>query len=129
MLAKLNIYGDCSSPEPTKVYPVYRLTPYLKGQVQDFILKKFKQEELKNLSGASPETINAAVTKKYEDVSEEEVKQDLLRLLRLFFPSITYEEILQCDFGDETGTNGQLYEFLNKISSYAAAEEQRAVKN
>lgn len=129
MIAELHIYGDCSSLKPTKVYPVYRLTPYLKGQVQDFILKKFNSEELKNLSGASPETINAEVTKKYDDVSDEEVKQDLIRLLRLFFPEITYDEILKCDFGDETGTNGQLYEFLNKIISYAKNEEQRAVKN
>ena len=123
MIAELHIYGNPSSPDPTKVYTVYKLTPYLKGQIQDFILKKFEKEELKKLSGASSETIHTAVTEKYDDVSEEEIKQDLIRLLRLFFPEITLEEIMQCDFGDETGTNGQLYEFLNKISFYANKEE------
>ena len=129
MIAELHIYEDPSSLEPTKVYPVYWLTPYLKGQVHDFILKKFSQEEVKSLSGKSPETINAAVSEKYENVSDEEIEKDLIRLLRLFFPKITFEEIMKCDFGDNSGTNGQLFEFLNKIIDYAMNEEQRAVKN
>lgn len=129
MIAELHIYENPSSPDPTKVYPVYRLTPYLKGQIQDFILKKFNQEELDNLSGKSSEIINNAVNDKYKSVSDEEIKQDLMRLLRLFFPEITFEEIMKCDFGDNSGTNGQLYEFLNKLIAYATNEDQRAVKN
>ena len=129
MIAQLKIYGNCSSLEPTKVYTLYRLTPYLKGQLQEFIIKKFNSQELKSLNGASHDKILSKVNEKYDEVSEEELKDDIVRLVRLFFPEITVDELAMCDFGDNTGANGQFYEFLNTVSDYAMAQEQRAAKN
>ncbi len=120
MIAELKVYGDPSSLEPTKTYPVYRLTPHTMGLVQDFLFKKFNKEELAD---------NKAVEKKYASVSEEEVQEDMVRLLQIFFPKITIEEINMLDYGDGTGNNGQFYEFVNAINEYANAESNRALKN
>lgn len=113
MIAQLNIYGNPSSLEPTKVYTVYRLTPHTLGAVQDFISKKF--------GGDIPDA------KMYK--SEDEAAYDMERFLQLLFPTITKEEIYMLDFGDGTGNNGQFYEFIQAIADYGNAESGRAAKN
>lgn len=120
MIAELNVYGNPSSLEPTKTYTVYRLTPYTMGLVQDFLFKKFDREELKD---------DKAIEKKYENATNEEAQEDMVRLLKIFFPEITYDEIAMLDYGDGTGNNGQFYEFINAINDYANSESSRALKN
>ena len=53
----------------------------------------------------------------------------MTRLLKIFFPEITDDEIMMLDYGDGSGNNGQFYEFVNAINDYANAESQRALKN
>lgn len=113
MIAELKIYGDSSSLEPTKVYTVYRLTPYTLGAVQDFITKKF--------GGEIPDA------KMYKN--EDEAACDMERFLKILFPKITKDEIYMLDFGDGTGNNGQFYEFIQAIADYGNAESGRAAKN
>lgn len=113
MIAQLNIYGNPSSQEPTKVYTVYRLTPYTMGLVQDFITKKF--------GGEIPDA------KMYK--SEDEAASDMERFLQILFPQITKEEVYMLDFGDGTGNNGQFYEFIRAIADYGNSESNRASKN
>ena len=120
MIAELKVYGDPSSPEPTKTYTVYRLTPHTMGAVQDFLFKKFNKEELAD---------NKAVEKKYASATNEEVMEDMVRLLQIFFPAITDEEVEKLDFGDHSGNNGQFYEFVNAINAYANNESNRSLKN
>ena len=123
MIAELNVYGNPSSLEPTKVYTVYRLTPYTKGLVQDFLTKRFKPEEL----NADDDKLKDIVKEKYED--EEEMWKDIYRLLQIFFPEITEQEMSMLDFGDGSGNNGQFFEFVNTLSAYGDAEDLRAAKN
>lgn len=120
MIAELKVYGNPSSLEPTKTYTVYRLTPYTMGLVQDFLFKKFDKKEL---------TEPGAVKKKYEGASDKEMQEDLVRLLRIFFPDITEEEIWMLDYGDGTGNDGQFYEFVNAINNYANNESNHSLKN
>ncbi len=120
MIAELKIYGNPSSLEPTKTYTVYRLTPHTMSVVQDFLVKKFNTKELQN---------SDTMKKKIATYTEEEAMQDMTRLLKIFFPEITDEEIMMLDFGDGSGNNGQFYEFVNAINDYANAESQRALKN
>lgn len=123
MIAELHVYGDPTSPNPTKVYTLYRLTPYTKGLIQDYLLQKFKREELET---SSEEELS---NKFQENVSEEEINEEATRFLRIFFPQITEEELLMLDFGDGTGYNGQFYEFVNAINEFANREDKRALKN
>lgn len=122
MIAELKVYGDPSSLEPTKTYTVYRITPHTMATLQDFLFKRFNENEIKS-SGAE------VVEAKYKHYSEEEIQEDMVRLLRIFFPEITQEEISMLDYGDGTGKNGQFYEFVNAINDYANAESNRALKN
>lgn len=122
MIAELKVYGNPSSKEPTKTYTVYRITPHTWGLVQDFIQKRFNKEELLD-SGKE------VVEKKYTKYSEEEVQQEMVRLLKIFFPEITDEEIWMLDYGDGSGTNGQFYEFVNAIVHYGNSESNRSLKN
>lgn len=121
MIAELKVYGNPSSLEPTKTYTVYRITPHTMGAVQDFLFKRFSKEELQQG--------DEVVDKKYATYSNEEVQQDMVRLLRIFFPEITGEEIQMLDYGDGTGENGQFYEFVNAINDYANSESSRSLKN
>lgn len=125
MIAELKIYGDPSSLEPTKTYPVYRLTPYTMGLFQDFLFKRFDKKELVKGNTDFKEVAN----EKYAEFSNEEMGEEITRLLRILFPKITTEEIWQIDFGDGSGNNGQFYEFVNAINEYANAESNRALKN
>lgn len=122
MIAELKVYGNPSSKEPTKVYPLYRMTPHTWGALQDYMLKRFSGEELANNS-------QEVVNKKYAQYSQEEIGKEATRLLKIFFPEITDEEIWMLDYGDGTGENGQLYEFLNALNDYATAESNRSLKN
>ena len=122
MIAELKVYGNPSSKEPTKTYTIYRMTPHTWGALQDFIFKRFNKEELLD---SSIEVVN----KKYAKYSEKEIAEDATRLLKIFFPEITDEEIWMLDYGDGTGENGQLYEFLNALNEYATAESKRSLKN
>lgn len=122
MIAELKVYGDPSSKEPTKVYPLYRMTPYTWGLVEDFMFKRFTKEEMLDTS-------QEVVNKKYASYSKEEIGDEATRLLRIFFPQITNEELWQLDYGDGTGENGQVFEFLNRVIAYASAESKRSLKN
>lgn len=122
MIAELKVYGNPSSLEPTKTYTVYRITPHTQGLVQDFIFKRFSEEEISNNN-------KEIVDKKYAKYSNEEMVEEGARLLRIFFPEITEEEIWMLDYGDGTGKNGQFYEFINAISEYANKESNRSLKN
>ena len=122
MIAELKVYGNPSSLEPTKTYPLYRMTPHTWGALQDYMFKKFNKEELLDNS-------QDVVKKKFATYSEEEMAQEAARLLKIFFPEITDEEIWMLDYGDGTGENGQLYEFLNDLNAYATAESNRSLKN
>lgn len=122
MIAELKVYGDPSSLEPTKTYPVYRITPHTWGLVQDFIHKKFSKEELLD-------NRQEVVDRKYAEYSEEEINQEMVRLLKIFFPKITEEEIQMLDYGDGSGTSGQFYEFVNAIVNYGNSESNRSLKN
>ena len=123
MIAELKVYGNPSSPEPSKVYTLYRLTPYTKGLIQDYLYKKFKQEELEAMT-------EEEIAKKLKDiVPEEEMMAEATRFLKILFPEITEEELLMLDYGDGTGNNGQFYEFVNAINKFGEAEDRRAIKN
>lgn len=122
MIAELKVYGDPSSKEPTKVYPLYRMTPHTWSSVEDFMFKRFTKEEMMDTS-------QEIVNKKYASYSKEEIGDEATRLLRIFFPQITNEELWQLDYGDGTGENGQVFEFLNRVIAYASAESKRSLKN
>ena len=122
MIAELKVYGNPSSKEPTKTYTVYRMTPHTWATVQDFMVKRFSAEELLDDS-------QEIVEKKYATYSEEEIAEDATRLLKIFFPEITDEELWMLDYGDGTGENGQVYEFINALNNYATAESRRSLKN
>ena len=122
MIAELKVYGDPSSLEPTKTYTVYRITPHTWGAVQDFIHKRFNKEELLD-------SRKEVVEKRYNKFSEEEIQQEMVRLLKIFFPEITEKEIWMLDYGDGSGTNGQFYEFVNAIVNYGNSESDRSLKN
>ena len=115
MIATLNIYGNCASLEPTKVYTLYRMTPYLLGALQDFIQKRFGDK--------------TPTAEDYNGVEESDITNDAQRLLQIFFPEITKEELYMIDYGDGTGNNGQFFEFVKAIADYGNREAQRAVKN
>ena len=122
MIAELKVYGDPSSLEPTKTYTVYRITPHTWGAVQDFIHKRFNKEELLD-------SRKEVVEKRYNKFSEEEIQQEMVRLLKIFFPEITEKEIWMLDYGDGSGTNGQFYEFCNQLIAYGNSESSRSLKN
>lgn len=122
MIAKLEVYGDPSSEKPTKIYPLYRMTPHTWATVQDYMFKRFSKEEMLDNS-------QDVVNKKYANYSKEELGDEATRLLRIFFPKITNEELWMLDYGDGTGENGQVFEFLNAVIMYASAEQKRSLKN
>lgn len=122
MIAELKIYGNPSSLEPTKTYTLYRLTPHTWNTVQDFLYKRFSQKEMEDNS-------QEVVDKKYTGFSNEEMQKEAERLLKIFFPEITYEEVEMLDYGDGSGNNGQFYEFVSAIYMYGNSESNRSLKN
>lgn len=122
MIAELKVYGNPSSKEPTKVYPLYRMTPHTWATVEDFMFKRFSKEEMLD-------NRQEVVNKKYANYSKEEIGDEATRLLKIFFPEITNEELWMLDYGDGTGENGQVFEFLNAVIAHASAEQKRSLKN
>lgn len=74
MIAELKIYEDCSSKEPTKVYPLYQITTRVSKQMADF-----KDKYDNNFKPTADDY--------------EEVMNDLDDLIRKVFPKITDEEL------------------------------------
>ena len=69
MIAELKIYEDCSSPEPTKTYPLYRVTTRVTKQLADFQVKS------------------------EEGMGTDEAMEELRFVFKTIFPKITDEEL------------------------------------
>lgn len=99
MIAELKIYEDCSSPEPTKTYPLYRVTTRVTKQMADF-------------------------QKKYETMKPtaddyEEVMGDLDFILKTIFPKITDEELEIASLDDKMDFVWAITNHFNNVSNKA----------